>query len=238
MSLANQRAAPFLNPLCVALDVDDAEKALRLVDELKDFVGGFKVGPRLVYRYGADFVKKISTQAPVFVDCKFFDIPSTMEAAVQAAFEAGASLVTVHALAGFEALSRLAKLEAKLNQDRPFRILSVTILTSWSQGSLPPSLKEQDISQHVLELAGLVEQAGLKGLVCSAEELPLLKDKGLYKVTPGIRFTLDDRGDQKRVMSPADAMKGGSSLLVVGRPILESKSPREAASDFLTAIYE
>lgn len=229
-------SSPMRNSLCVALDVDSKDRALQLVSELNDVVGGFKIGPRLILRYGQDLIQEISQQAPVFVDCKFFDIPSTMKAAVRAGFEAGASLVTVHAMAGAEALEQLAVLEKELSQQRPFRILAVTILTSWAQESLPPVMKILPISNHVQELAKLVVASGLSGLVCSPEELDLLKAIPAYKVTPGIRFSVDEKGDQKRVLGPAEALKKGSSLLVVGRPIVESINPREAANKYLAAF--
>lgn len=234
----NQRSHPMKNPIIVALDVDSREQALKLADQLADVVGGFKVGPRLCLRYGQDLVKEIAARGPVFVDNKHFDIPSTMEAAVRASFEAGATLVTVHALAGKEALTKMAAVEKELNQQRPFKILAVTILTSWDQNSMPSNLKQQPISQHVTDLASLVLESGMTGLVCSPHELDLLQNKGLYLVTPGIRFSMDSLGDQKRVMGPAEAIHAGASALVVGRPIIEAKNPLETATDYVMALYE
>lgn len=234
----NLKSAPLKNPLCVALDVDTEVEALSLIDQLQDVVGGFKIGPRLLLKYGESFAQKVAQMAPLFIDCKFFDIPSTMEASVKASFDMGASLVTVHALSGKEALSRLAKLEIELSRQRPFRILAVTVLTSWDQKSVPQNLKSQPISDHVRDLSNECESAGIQSLVCSAEEISILKKEGRYLLTPGIRFSLDDHGDQKRVMAPHEAIKAGSSALVVGRPIIQSKSPRETAMDYLTAIYE
>lgn len=235
---SSQRCYPMKNPIIAALDVDDLGQALRLADELADVVGGFKVGPRLCLRYGQDLIKEVAARGPVFVDNKHFDIPSTMEAAVRASFEAGASLVTVHALSGREALLKMAALEKELSQIRAFKILAVTILTSWDQNSIPGNFKQQSISKHVTELADLVLSSGMTGLVCSPQELELLQNKGLYLVTPGIRFNMDQLGDQKRVMGPYEAIKAGASALVVGRPIIESKKPRETATDYVMAIYE
>lgn len=234
----NQSSQPMRNPIITALDVDSREQALKLADDLADVVGGFKLGPRLCLRYGQELVKEIADRGPVFVDNKHFDIPSTMEAAVQASFEAGASLVTVHALSGHESLGKMAALEKVLSQKRPFKILAVTILTSWDENSLPGNLKQQPISQHVTELADLVISSGMTGLVCSPHELDLLQNKGLYLVTPGIRFSMDSPGDQKRVMDPFEAIKSGASALVVGRPIIEAKNPRETATDYVMALYE
>ena len=227
---------PFLNPLVVALDVDHKEDALRLADQMSDIVGGFKLGPRLCLRYGADLIQEISKRAPVFVDNKHFDIPSTMESAVRASFEAGASAVSVHGLAGLEALELMAKLEQELNQTRPFRILAITVLTSWNASSLPPILASQDIDQHVVQLAQFVKKCGLRSMVCSAQELNELSGIDLYKLTPGIRFDLEELNDQKRVMGPHEAIERGASAIVVGRPIIGAKDPRAKAMDYATAL--
>lgn len=225
--------APFNNPLCIALDVDSREEAVLLARQLSDVAGGFKLGPRLIQRYGETIVQEIAGLAPVFVDCKYFDIPSTMEAAVRASFEAGASVVTVHALAGQEALQKMAELETELNKKRPFRILAVTILTSWSEQSLPSVMNKKPIADHVLALAQLVKESGLKSVVCSAEEIDSLKGLGLFLLTPGIRLATDGKDDQKRTMSPQEALSKGSSALVVGRPIIAAKDPAAAALQFL-----
>ena len=227
---------PFKNPLCVALDVDTDVRAMELFNQLKSLVGGFKLGPRLIHRYGQALVQKMAKESRIFVDCKFFDIPSTMEAAVRATFDSGASLCTVHALAGAEAMRGLAHLENELNKTRPFRILAVTILTSWNEESFPSNFKKQGIPRHVKELAEMVRDAGLHSVVCSPEEIDLLKDIGLYLLTPGIRLATDSKSDQKRVMGPGEAIKKGASALVVGRPILESENAQEAAKKFLKLI--
>lgn len=234
----NLRAHPMNNPIILALDVDTRDQALKIADELCEIVGGIKLGPRLCLRYGMDFVREVTQRAPVFLDNKHFDIPSTMEAAVRASFEAGASLVTVHALSGAEALKKMAEVEKELSQKRPFKILAVTILTSWEQGSLPVNMKDQTIAQHVTDLVGLVQSSGLSGVVCSPHELDLLQKRDLYLVTPGIRFSMQNSGDQKRIMDPKEALHKGASALVVGRPILEAKNIKEAATDFVMAVYE
>lgn len=226
------------SPLIVALDVDDVERVRSLVDDLADFAGCFKVGPRLVYRYGESLVREISEKAPVFVDCKFFDIPSTMEASVRAAFEAGATFVTIHALAGPQALQRMAQVEQELNFRRPFKILSVTILTSWKDGELPSQLVQKPIVEHVKSLVADVQAAGMKGIVCSPMELESLPVENLYCVTPGVRLPMADKGDQSRVLTPDEAIEAGAKAFVVGRPIVEAKSPREAAMDYAVSMMK
>lgn len=238
----NLRAAPFTNPLCVALDVDTRDRALFLAAELQELAGGFKLGPRLLHRFGPSLVAEVAQFAPVFVDCKFFDIPSTMTAAVRAVAEAGARVATVHALAGKAALKELALLEKQIREtQKDFRILAVTVLTSWTEESLPQSFKDESIDTHVQRLAEEAIEAGLSGIVCSAHELGFLQRQlpvETYFLTPGIRLSLQATQDQKRVMGPTEAIKAGASSLVVGRPIIDAVSPRDAAADYLTAIYE
>lgn len=230
------------NPVILALDVDSKEDALKTLQLVGDIVGAVKLGPRLVCRYGTGLIMEISRIAPVFVDNKYFDIPSTMIAAVRASFEAGACLVTVHALVGSEALKELAKLEKELNQTRPFKILAVTILTSWDQSSLPANFQSWSIENHVKSLAQQVHDSGLRGLVCSGHELQYLNYPDMFKVTPGIRLELDQQSlateDQKRVLTPKQAIKAGASALVIGRPILQSQNPRETIIKILESCVK
>jgi len=224
------------NPIIFALDVDSKSEALQHFNKVSDVIGAVKLGPRLIYKYGADLIKEMSEKAPVFVDNKYFDIPSTMVSAVKASFDAGATLVTVHAMAGSEALSELAQLEAELNKIRPFRILAVTILTSWTESSMPHNLQSWPVDQHVRSLAELTYQSGLRGLVCSGHELKNLKDLNFFKVTPGIRLATDVLGDQKRAMTPKQALQEGASALVIGRPILQSSDPQAFVQNILNGV--
>ena len=221
------------NPLILALDVDSANEARNVLDQVGDLVGAIKLGPRLTYKYGADIVTEFSKITSVFVDNKYFDIPSTMESAVRASFVAGATLVTVHALAGKEALVKLAALEAELNQLRPFKILAVTILTSWEKSSFPENFHAWTVENHVRSLSELVYQSGLRGLVCSGHELELILHKDFFTVVPGIRLESDDSADQKRIMTPKQAIKSGAKALVVGRSILKSPEPRKTVIKIL-----
>ncbi len=220
------------NPLILALDVDTREEALNILDSTGDLVGAVKLGPRLVYRYGADFVTEVAKKAAVFIDNKYFDISSTMVAAVRASFSAGATLVTVHALSGAAAMAELSRLEAELNKIRPFKILAVTILTSWDRSSLPASFQNWTIEDHVRSLALEVAESGLTGLVCSGHELEYISQPAFFKVTPGIRLEATS-DDQKRTMTPKQALAAGASALVIGRPILKANNPRQKIIEIL-----
>ncbi len=223
------------NPLIVALDVDTDKEALRLAEDLASLAGAFKIGPRLALRYGQNLIEQIAKKAPVFLDNKHFDIPSTMEAAINSSFQAGASLVTIHGLSGREAIQRLSHLEAELNKQRPFKILAVTILTSWEQQSLPRNLQNWEIKKHVQTIVEDTKKAGLTGVVCSAHELEYLDLKEIFVVTPGLQFESKNE-DQKRTMTPAEALAKGASALVVGRSIIKSKNPQLATEEILKSL--
>lgn len=232
--------AQMSNPIFVAVDLDDDKSALELVKQCRAFVGGFKVGPRLALRYGEPFLKEVSRHGNMFIDNKYFDIPSTMEAAVRASFEVGASFCTVHAQAGPEALTQLAALEESLCQTRPFRILAVTVLTSFKQETLAPIVRHLPIAEQTNALARMALECGLTGLVCSPDEVESLRRQfpNAYLVTPGVRLSHEDRGDQKRVADPLTALKRGASALVVGRPIYDAVEPARAAKTYYEEIQK
>ncbi|MDZ4677616.1 MAG: orotidine-5'-phosphate decarboxylase [Oligoflexia bacterium] len=227
------------NPIIVALDLDDVEKARKLTEKLAPYVGGFKFGPRLTLRCERSFLKELSSQAILFIDHKFFDIPSTTVANVKVAAELGAHWVTVHALNGPHCLQELAALEIEIRKTKKdFRILAVTVLTSFSKETLPPIWKDQSISQSVIDLAKSVHQQGLHSLVCSAEEIEVLKkqNQDTFLVVPGIRPEGSASNDQNRMATPIQALKRGASALVIGRPIIDDKDPIEAAKRIFESI--
>ncbi len=219
------------HPLIVALDTDK-DTAVKLVKNLSPYVGAFKVGPKLMLEAGSSIVSEITKYKPVFVDNKYYDIPNTMKLAVKATFDLGASLVTVHAMAGSEALAVMADLEKELNKIRPFKILVVTILTSFSKEQLSWLKSDGDVSSMVLEFAKLANSVGLNSFVCSAGEASMLKSSisDSYLVTPGIRFQGDSSDDQKRVFDPNEALALGSDALVMGRSIYNGENPIDLIS--------
>lgn len=226
------------NPVILSLDVDDKDEALSIIDQLHDIIGAVKIGPRLGYKYGSSFIKDMALKCPVFVDNKYLDITSTVLSAIKTSFEAGASLVTIHALCGPQTLKAAADLEKQLQQIRPFQILVVTILTSWDENDYPVVFKESSVKAHVLALAQQSYECGLKGLVCSGEELAALPYKDVFVVTPGIRFTDGQKHDQKRTMTPGQAIANGSKGLVIGRAILESQNKRATVLNILKDLNE
>jgi len=216
-------------PIFAALDIDDEKTALNYAEHLSPYVLGFKVGPRLYFRSGSSLIKQLSRWGPLFLDFKFYDIPSTMEASVRACFDQGIQYVTVHAQAGKKALSLLADLEKSY---KGHKVLGVTVLTSALQ------------TREVFKLAEVVYESGLSGLVSSAYEAQELrkKYKNFFIVTPGIR--LAETGsprkikneDQKRIATPAFALKQGASALVMGRPLLQTKNPLKLLQDISKSL--
>lgn len=230
--------------LFVALDLDQASEAEGVAESLSGTGVGFKVGPRLMLREGAKLVRSISKNGPVFIDCKHLDIPSTMEAAVRAAFDSGAQYTTIHAMSGPLALAQMARVEAELNTQRHFRILTVTVLTSFSSETLPHGLRGHDISKLVegfaLEAVKNEHGGGLKSFVCSPHEASSLRKliPDAFLVTPGIRPAGSSKGDQVRIETPRAAAITGASAMVVGRPILEAKDRRATALAILKEFDE
>lgn len=226
------------NPIMVALDLDSRERCLEIANALEGKVGAFKIGPRLIVRHGSSIISEIARKAPVFVDNKYLDIPNTMDTAIRATFEAGATFATVHCWAGKEALTRLAETERELNRIRPFQILAVTVLTSFTQEGLPPTMINAPIVDQVSALAKLALDSGLSGIVCSPEEVGTLRAQNprVFLVTPGIRMPVDAKGDQKRVLGPKQAIEAGASALVIGRPIVDAKDPIEATQRILADL--
>jgi orotidine-5'-phosphate decarboxylase len=227
------------NPIIVALDVNEPKKAQELFKKLNGHVGGFKVGPRLSMRCDPSFLRDLSQTGTLFFDHKFFDIPSTTAASVELAYELGAHWVTVHALNGKETLSGLSKLEKQIQKSLPsFKVVVVTVLTSFTEETLPPIWKNRTVMDSVLSLAQLAQECGLNSIVSSPFECSALMkhSKDFFIITPGIRSDDYSKGDQKRTMSASQAIKMGASALVVGRPIIESSDPVAAAKKMYESL--
>ena len=225
-----------MDQLLVALDVDTAAEARVLADALRGAVGGFKIGSRLFTSHGPAVVEPLVARGDrVFLDLKFHDIPHTVAGAVAAATRLGVWMMTIHT-AGGAAMMRAA-VEAAGNEasrrsaERPL-IVGVTLLTSLTEANLGESGFSGSMAQAVERLARLARAAGLDGVVASPQEIALIRQScgaSFTIVTPGIRAAGDERGDQSRTMSAAEALDHGASYLVVGRPIIAAPDPRKAA---------
>lgn len=223
----------------VALDFDDLAKANQFVDSVDPQQCKLKVGKEMFTLFGPEFVKSLVQKGfDVFLDLKFHDIPNTVAKACKAAAELGVWMVNVHASGG-EVMMRAAK-EAIANSSNPStKLIAVTVLTSMDEAQLADVVPNTTPADQVKKLAALTAKAGLDGIVCSAQEAVMLRefhDESFLLVTPGIRPAGADVGDQKRVMTPVDAITAGVSYLVMGRPITKAENPLAVLSDVNTSL--
>jgi orotidine-5'-phosphate decarboxylase len=231
------------NPIIAALDVPAAEQALTLAEQIAPAVGAFKIGSELFTSAGPDIVKKIrATGASVFLDLKFHDIPNTVAKAVASAVQLDVQMLTVHTSGGFEMLRAAEKaveeIAWKLGRIPPL-VLGVTVLTSLDAGALREIGLDVNVEYQVRRLATVAVKAGLRGLVCSPQEVVKLRQilpPSMQLVTPGIRTGAEKADDQKRTLTPREAMAAGANWLVIGRPIYAAENPRAAAEKILESL--
>lgn len=231
------------NPIIVALDVPAVETALDLATQLAPVCGGFKIGSELFTAAGPDIVKRIRERgALVFLDLKFHDIPNTVAKAVGVAARLDVQMLTVHAGGGTEMLkaAETAAEETAYRMGRtPPLVLGVTVLTSLDSASLREVGLDVNVEYQVRRLANVAVKAGLRGLVCSPLEIATLRKTipaQVQLVVPGIRTGAEKSDDQKRTMTPREAIAAGANWLVIGRPICAAENPRAAAEKILDSL--
>ncbi len=227
--------------IIIALDVQTKEEGIALVSKLKD-ARTFKVGLELFTAEGPALFKKLKAlRKDVFLDLKLHDIPNTVAGAVRSAFRHGVQMMTIHTSGGREMMAKAAEtarqVSEELGRPKPL-LLGVTVLTSLKGAELEEIGMGPDVARQVVRLAGLAKAAGLDGVVCSPQEIEVLRKefgRDLVIVTPGIRPLWAAAQDQKRIMTPAEAVAKGADYLVIGRPVTGAPSPQEA---FLKIVEE
>ncbi len=243
MSAVNRRIAKH-SPLIVALDVSDLTQASELVRLLKPYVAFFKVGAQLFTGYGPEAIAMVRAQGGrAFLDLKFHDIPSTVAKACAAATRHHVALMTLHSSGGPEMLRAAAEATAeaaeRLHVTRP-KLVGVTVLTSVGQQQFRAGTDPaRALQERVLTLASQAKEAGLDGVVASAEEARLLRHtfgKRWLVITPGIRPQGSEPGEQARVLTPCQALQQGADYLVVGRPIVAAPDPVKATRAIVEEI--
>lgn len=224
--------------LIVALDVADSRAAMHLVDRLHDQVALFKIGLQLYTAAGPEIVRAVtSAGAGVFLDLKLHDIPNTVARAVESAAALDVAMLTVHLSGGSEML-RQAQNAA---EGTDLMLLGVTVLTSSSQATLQETGIAADLGDHVIRLARLGVAAGIGGFVASPHEVQRLRGEigaAMKIVTPGIRPAGAAAGDQKRIMTPRQAVQSGADYLVVGRPVIAAPDPAKATHALLAELRD
>lgn len=232
------------NNLIVALDVATASDARRLVSMLRGCAGMFKVGMQLFTAAGPDLVREIVRSGErVFLDLKYHDIPNTVAAAAVEATRLGVSMFNVHATGGTEMMRSTADAVLKCADSEGLAkpiMLGVTILTSANAATLKDVGFRAEPAELVPRLAALCDLSGMDGVVASAREVALVRSAvtrtDFVVVTPGIRPAGSDSFDQKRVMTPRQALEAGADYIVVGRPILAAPDPAQAAQEVLAEM--
>lgn len=223
------------NPIIVALDLPTSKAALKLATDLAPSVGLFKIGLELYTAEGPVALRAIPFLGPkIFLDLKLHDIPNTVARAVQAASNLSVEMLTIHLSGGAEMIQ--AAVSARKGE---MTILGVTVLTSATEQTLRETGVSETIDKQVLRLARLGVENGIDGFVASPHEIkPLRAEFGdkIKIVTPGIRPSWSEPGDQKRFMTPREAIEAGADYLVIGRPIIAAPDPAEAAARILKEI--
>lgn len=233
----------FSNPLFLAVDTADRDEAVALVRELKEHLGGVKLGLEFFCAQGPQGVRAVAEEGlPVFVDLKLHDIPNTVRGAVRALMPLAPAMFTVHCSGGLEMLraaADTAALEAeRLGIERPW-VLGVTVLTSLDAGDLEAIGIEGSTHKVVARLARLAEKAGLDGIVCAPDEISTARSTlgpHFKLVVPGIRPKGTAHHDQKRVTGPREAIEMGADILVVGRPITQAEDRLLAVRNLLNIV--
>ncbi len=234
------------NRLVLALDLDSDSEALAVVDELRGSVGMFKVGHQLFTAYGPNIVRRIIAKGEkVFLDLKYHDIPNTVAKASAEAVKLGVSIFNVHALGGLDMMQAAAE-SARDAADKAGRevpvVLAVTVLTSMDEKSLRRELKiTRSLQREVSHLARLAQRAGMHGVVASPQEIKMLRRsvRGPFLIlTPGVRPAWAGKDDQKRIMTPGEAVAAGADYLVVGRPVLKAANRKAAVEMILEEIKD
>ena len=213
--------------IIVALDYPSESQAFTLINQLDADLCRLKVGKEMFTRLGPLFVEKIQAKGfDVFLDLKYHDIPNTVAKACEAAADLGVWMVNVHASGGSRMMEAAAEAMAQ-HKHKPL-LIAVTVLTSMSQADLLELGINESPAEHAFKLATLAQSSGLDGIVCSAQEASSLRDRlgdDFLLVSPGIRPAGSKADDQRRIMTPVEALKAGSHYLVIGRPITQSDNP-------------
>ncbi|WP_371378954.1 orotidine-5'-phosphate decarboxylase [Thalassotalea aquiviva] len=223
----------------VALDFAKQDEALAFVDKIQPQDCKLKVGKEMFTHFGPEFVKNLTSRGfDVFLDLKFHDIPNTVAKAVAAAADLGVWMVNVHASGGSKMMAQAKQALAPYGDKAPL-LIAVTVLTSMSEDDLAELGITISPEQQVKKLATLAQQAGLDGVVCSAQEAEMLKTtlgKDFKLVTPGIRPVGASVDDQKRIMTPPQAIDLGVDYLVIGRPITKAEDPHAVLQEINRSI--
>tara|TARA_Y100000992_G_scaffold10599_1_gene6528 strand:+ start:138 stop:830 length:693 start_codon:yes stop_codon:yes gene_type:complete len=226
------------NPIFCAIDTSDIDEAEALIDQISPHIGGIKLGLEFFTSCGLKGLEKINKlEIPIFIDLKLYDIPNTVKQALSNILQFEPKYTTLHLSGGSEMLFECVNLKNKLNSKT--KLIGVTMLTSFNDTLISEIGIEKSVNANVKQLTQLAINCGMDGVVCSPLEISELKDTygdKLEIISPGIRSKENSFNDQKRTLSAKEAIDAGADVLVVGRPITDSKDPTKAAENIYSEI--
>jgi len=229
----------FRNPIMLAIDTSSLDEAKSLAVKLKDNIGGIKLGMEFFNSFGPSGIKAIKDfDIPIFLDLKLHDIPATVYKTITTLLKLEPAIINVHASGGKEMMMAAAK-ALKDSGNKNTKIIAVTILTSLDDNDLYEIGFSGTSNELVLRLAKLAQESGLDGIVCSAKEISTIRENigsDFMLVVPGIRTKEDNADDQKRIMTPKEAILLGADLLVIGRPITKARDQILASKEILEQL--
>jgi orotidine-5'-phosphate decarboxylase len=238
LSTDQSTTQPAISPIVVALDYPTPKQAIEMAKQLDPTKCRVKVGKELFTASGPAILEQLhKLDFDVFLDLKFHDIPNTCAGAVAAAAELGVWMVNVHASGGERMMTAAA--EAIANKQHKPLLIAVTVLTSMEQSDLAGIGLDITPQQQVERLAKLSKLSGMDGVVSSAQEIELIKNicgQGFLTITPGIRPAGSAAGDQRRIMTPQEAVNVGGDYLVIGRPITQAENPKQSCLDIIESL--
>ena len=228
----------FLNPIILAIDTKSDLEAYEVSQEVSGYVGAIKLGLEYFNTYGPEGIRKIQEIGiPIFLDLKLHDIPMTVKKTIETLSDINPAIINVHALGGQQMMKYA--LDGLGQKSRKISLVAVTVLTSLNEDDMAILGIDYPVKDLVQNLAKLTKDSGLAGVVCSAEEIALVRKvcgKDFKIIVPGIRPEGSQKDDQKRVMTPKQAISLGADYLVIGRPITQSKDPLSKVKEILKSI--
>jgi len=226
------------NPIYCAIDTSDTKQAITLIEKIRPFIGGVKLGLEFYTHCGIEGINKIKELGlPMFIDLKLFDIPNTAKSALQGILALEPELTTLHISGGSEMLRDCVNIRDS-NKSKT-KLIGVTVLTSFNESGIKEVGLNNLLSDQVIKLARLAVANKLDGIVCSPHEIRIMKSEikdSLKLIVPGIRNNEDNSNDQKRTMNAKEAIDAGADILIIGRPITKAIEPAEAAQKILQSL--
>lgn len=220
------------NALFCAIDMKDTDQAVTLIKEIKEHIDGIKIGMEAFYAMGTNgYLRLYDLGLPIFLDLKLHDIPNTVSSAIKSLLPLNPSIINIHTSGGSEMMKAAVEAISDIGINKP-KLIGVTILTSMNEESFNEQGISLKVKQQVINLSTLAKECGLDGVVCSPLEVKNVKIKcgqDFLTIVPGIRPNNSVADDQKRVLTPKEAIRNGADILIVGRPITQSDDPNQAA---------